>query len=480
MGLSSVFDLAARALRAQDVVLQTTGHNIANVDRPGYSRQEAVLVSEDAQRLRGTIVGSGVAVDYVRQEVDALVEAQLLRARSSSAEASAARDELARLESIFGDVSGSGLQDALDAFFASADDLALHPQGMAERTALLARAETLATRFSDRAAELAELQRQLDEGVTAAVAEVNGLVDEIARLNNEIYSAEIGEHHANDLRDQRREALGELSELIGITQFETDGQVTVIGPDGWPLVYRDGATHLVADTTTAPTLTGLDGRALSQLGFEVGNGDFVAFSDPVEGGKLGGLLRVRDTDIPSIAGRLDQLAASLAAAVNAVHTSGEDLDGNAGGAVFGGTAASSLTVLITDPRQVAASAATTPPALPTPEDNQNALALAAVSSAALDGTDPALGSADLGGATLVGFLASTIAAAGTLSQTATDSADAADSVTVQLEARRAEISGVSTNEELIKLLDAQRAFQAAAVLVNTATAALDSLLEMVQ
>jgi flagellar hook-associated protein 1 FlgK len=468
MGITPVFDLAARALRAQNLVLQTAGQNIANASRPSYSRQRVVLAADPPQSLSGIVVGSGVRVQEVQQVVSTLTEKQLLQARSRSAEEIGARDELSQLEAVLGELGGGGLQEALDSFFAAADDLALHPQGIPERTIFLATAETLVARFQDRATQLAELQRQIDERVAAAVPEVNGHLDDIATLNGEIFRAEVGGQNANDLRDQRREALGQLSDLIGITQFETDGQVTVMGPDGLPLVEGSQATHLVADTTTAPTLTGLDGRALTRLGF-------VGFSSTIEGGEIGGLLAVRDTDIPSVAASLDQLAGALRTAVNAVHTNGEDLDGNAGGSLFGGTTASTLTVLITDPREVAASLGTG-----TPEDNQNARALAALQYTVLDGTDATLGNADLDGSNFVGFLSSMIGTVGALSQAAQDRAEAAEAVTTEIQNRRAALSGVSTNEELLTLLDAQRSFQAAAILINTATGTLDALLAMVQ
>jgi flagellar hook-associated protein 1 FlgK len=479
MAITPVFDVATRALQAQELVIRTTGHNLANVNRPGYSRQRVELTSERPTQFTPLVIGNGVRVQTVRQIVDPIVERQLLLARSDSAHSSTARDELARLEQLVAELDGTGLQNGLDAFFAAAADVALHPQGGAERTVFLARAETLAASARGRAGSLGELQRQVDDRVVAVLPRINGLLDNVARLNGEIFTSELNGHTANDLRDQRQEALGELSTLVGIAQFEAEDGVTVLGPDGILLVDGVRSTHLVGDTSTAPALLGLDGRALTRVGFAVGGGGFVEFTNPVSGGELGGLLGVRDGDIPATATSLDQLATALRTAVNAVHTSGEDLDGTAGTALFGGTGAGDLSVLITDPRQVAASAATG--AAPnTPEDNSNALALAALASTALDGTDPAVGNADLGGQTFTGFIASIVADVGTITETAATRAEATEALTTQLEAQRAAVSGVNTDEELTGLLEAQRAYQAAAMLVTVATATLDALLEMAQ
>jgi flagellar hook-associated protein 1 FlgK len=474
MALSPTFGLAARALHAQSLVLHTTGHNLVNVDRPGYTRQQVELTAAGPLDLPGALVGGGVAVDGVRQVIDPLVEEQLLRARSDGADAGAARDAIARLEGFFNQLDGGGLQGTLDAFFASADDVALHPQGIAERQTFLARAADVALRFQDRAGELANLQREIDERLVDGVDRANGLLDDIARLNLEIFAQEVDGQSANDLRDLRREALGDLAKLVGITQFETDSQVTVVGPDGLSLVERGRVTHLALDDSTAPSLVGLDGRNLSRVGFNPNGGGFVPFTSVV-GGELAGQLAVRDGDIPTVAASLDQLAEGLRASVNAILASGEDLDGNAGAALFGGTTAANISVLVSDPRQVAAAAAGTGP-----ENNQNALALAGLPAIPLDGTDPTLGNADLGGATLIGFVAGTVGSVGLLAEAANDRADAAEALTTELENERAAISGVSTDEELVTLLGAQRAFQAAATLVNVTTSTIDAVLAMVQ
>lgn len=479
MGLTPVFDVATRALHAQELVIRTTGHNLANVNRPGYSRQRVELTSERPTNFTPLVIGNGVRVETVRQIVDPIVERQLLLARSASAHSSSARDELARLEQLVAELDGTGLQNGLDAFFAAAGDVALHPQGGPERTVFLARAESLTANVRDRAGSLAELQRQVDDRVVAVIPRINGLLDNIAGLNGEIFTSELNGQTANDLRDQRQEALGKLATLVGVAQFEAEDGVTVLGPDGILLVDGVRTNHLVGDTATAPGLAGLDGRALNRVGFAVGGGAFVEFSGPVEGGELGGLLGVRDADITATAASLDQLAVAFRTAVNAVHANGEDLDGNAGGALFAGTGAGDLSVLISDPRQVAASAATGA-AANTPEDNSNALALAALASIAFDGTDPAVGNADLGGQTFTGFLSSIVADVGTLAETAGTRAEASEALTIQLEAQRSAVSGVNTDEELTGLLEAQRAYQAAAMLVTVATATLDALLEMAQ
>jgi flagellar hook-associated protein 1 FlgK len=474
MALSATFGLAARALHAQELVLHTAGNNLVNVDRPGYTRQEVLLTASTPLDLPGALVGSGVDVDHVRQVIDPLIEAQLLSARSDSADAGAARDAINRLEAQFNHLDGDGLQGTIDAFLGAADDLALHPQGLPERQTFLARAEDLALGFRDQARNLGALQREIDERLNDGINRANGLLGDIARLNIEIYAQEVDHQSANDLRDLRREALNELATVVGVTTFETDSQVTVVGPDGLSLVERGRVTPLVLDKSTPPSLPGLDGRNLSRVGFSPAGGGFVPLTN-VAGGELGGFVQVRDGDIPAVAASLDQLAGGIRTSVNAILTAGEDLDGNAGVALFGGTTAGNLSVAITDPRQVAAAAAGTGP-----ENNENALALVALGAQPLDGTDPTVGNADLGGATIIGYVSAMISSVGLLGESANDRADAAESLTAGLASERAAFSGVSTDEELVKLLSAQRAFQAAATLVNATTATIDAVLAMVR
>jgi flagellar hook-associated protein 1 FlgK len=183
MALSATFGLAARALHAQELVLHTAGNNLVNVDRPGYTRQEVLLTASTPLDLPGALVGSGVDVDHVRQVIDPLIEAQLLSARSDSADAGAARDAINRLEAQFNHLDGDGLQGTIDAFLGAADDLALHPQGLPERQTFLARAEDLALGFRDQARNLGALQREIDERLNDGINRANGLLGDIARLN---------------------------------------------------------------------------------------------------------------------------------------------------------------------------------------------------------------------------------------------------------------------------------------------------------
>jgi flagellar hook-associated protein 1 FlgK len=186
---------------------------------------------------------------------------------------------------------------------------------------------------------------------------------------------------------------------------------------------------------------------------------------------------VRDGALVTASANLDTLAGALRDAVNAIQTdpAAFDLDGagTTAAPLFGGTAARDLVVTLTDPRRLAAALSTEP------GDNQNALRLADLRTAAPVSVAPASAPAlALGATTLAGFLATELGRVGEAAAAAADAAAASEQLAAQLEAQHLAISGVNLNEELTNLLKTQRAFQAAARLLSVTNAMLDDLLHI--
>lgn len=464
MAISGILDIARRALLAQQAALRVIGNNVANVNTPGYSREEPLLEAARARFEGGARVGGGVRFDGVQQIVDSAIERRLLAARSGAGEKSATRDELRRLEEAFTDLQDQGgLPAALDAFFAAADALARNPEGLPERRVLLARGGALAAEVRRRAASLAELQRGVDDRLVDTVGRANELIARVAELNGQIVPAELGGQVAAALRDQRRVAIGELARILGLHVLERDdGSVRVASTSGIVLVDGSTAHALAVHKESA----GLDGLPLHEVGTTGADGGFISLSSRLGGGELEGLLDVRDNKLPALASDLDTFATTLRDAVNAVQTdaAGRDLDGNVGTDFFSGSGAADLTVALSDPRAIAAARSAEP------GDNQGALALAGLASTTFTA---------LGGATLGGALATELARVGEQVRSAEDSASVAAALLTQAENARDAVSGVNLNEELTTLLGYQRAFQAAGVLTRVGNSVLDDLLRMV-
>jgi flagellar hook-associated protein 1 len=458
MAISDILNSGRSSLIAQQRALRVNGNNIANVNTPGYARQRAVLQSVP------TSAGGGVRVSGVEQVVDRFVETRLLGQSSTAAGASARRDLLENVQNLFpvGDASVNG---AVQDFFAAANELSAHPEDLAARNELLNRAESLAGKLRSSAQGLGAVQREADDRVTANVADANSILKRVADLNRSIALEEgTTGSSANELRDQRRAALGDLANLVGIRTVEKDdGSVDVFTRTGVSLVSGGDAKQLGARLGTS---VGLDGAPLHDVGVVAPDDSLIPLgSDP--GGEIGARLVVRDDDVPTHAAALDAIATTIRDAVNGVQTdpAGRDLDGLVGSALFAGTGAADLTVALTDPRGIAAAQSTDP------NDNANALALTNLQSVTFAG---------LGGQTISDAMGTLQTDVGASVRDATDAEAVQDGLLANVQAQRDAVSGVSLEEEFTDLIRFQRAFQAAAQLITVGDNMLQELIGMVR
>jgi flagellar hook-associated protein 1 FlgK len=448
-------------LLANERAIGVTGHNIANVNTPGYSRQTPLL---HATRPDERGFGTGVEVASVVRSVDGLLEARQLASAASLGGATTGRQLLDQLQALF-PVGEAGVGNALAEFFAAANGVANSPQDLATRNQLLEAGTALAGQLRTAAGGLQTLQRDADQRLDQAAFDANATLQNLAQLNREIVAAERGGRETSDLRDQRQVALGELAKQLSIQVVQSDGgSVDVFTSSGQGLLIGTDAATLT--TELDPALIGLDGNPLSRVGIAARDGSVIDLSGDV-GGTIGALLGLRDRTIADDAARLDTLASTLRDAVNAVQTSGtgRDLDGNVGSAFFSGTGAADLRVALTNPRGIAAAQGTNL------ADNANALALVGVQRQ----TFPALG-----GATIGDYFGTLQARVGQEARRAEQAASIEEDVSAALAAQREAISGVSLDEEFTNLIRFQRAFQAAAQLINASNVMLDDLLGLVR
>lgn len=466
MGLLTALDIGRSGLLAQQLGLTVTGNNIANVNTPGYTRQRVELGSVQPALQQGVLVGRGVRAVSVQQVLDPLVDRRLRTAITDAGEDNLRRDLLGEVSSLLNDLTEPSLGTALDGFFDAADALARNPTGLAERQTVLGAGRALAGELNRRSQGLGALQRNADDRLLGLVGEANDEIDRIASLNQQIASAEVTGQSANELRDQRENALQSLGRKVGISAVETpNGAVRVSLANGPVLVEGGTVVNALATQGTTP---GLDGGLLHEVGL-AGPGGFISTPASFQTGEFAAIVQVRDTDIPTASTNLDTFTATLASAVNGVqqNAAARDLDGLSTAAVplFSGTTAATLSVAITDPRRIAAARSTEP------GDNQNALALADLRTASQTG---------FGGVSPSGWLAAEVARVGQATAQAEDIAAASTQVQAQIQAQRDSISGVSLNEELTNLLRYQYAFQAAARVINVADSVLSELVNLVR
>ena len=470
MGMNGLLEIGKKGVLAHQSSIAVAGHNIANVNTPGYSRQEAVLATTRPQSAGAGQVGTGVFVTTIRRDYDIFINEQLIQESSGLGELSSRESALSKVEMLFNDESGVGLNDNINRFFSSLHDLAANPTGYVERSSVKSRGDILAGTINSLSSNLRDLRAGLDEEIKGTVQEINILTSHIAELNENILHAESGTMVANDYRDERSQLMRELSGKIDISFYEAeDGRVAIQGKGGFLLVQANRSYEL-------DTATNLEGHVdLFSVGL---GGSSVNITSMIGSGELGGLVDVRDKDIPGYMTKVDELAYALTVEVNNLHSSAYALDGVTTGLNFfadlsglvspPGGAAEQM-VLSADILAPASIAAALSPA--SPGDNGNALAMADLQSLKLLGG---------GTATFDGFYNGLAADIGVDLNRVSSRLSHQENMIRQLEMRRESVSGVSLDEEMADLVRFQHAYEASARLIRIADEMLETIIGLVR
>lgn len=461
MGINRLVDIGKSALFTAQQAISVSGHNIANVNTPGFSRQQVTLSENRSENGSPGQIGTGVHAESIRRSFDAFVEQQLLVSRERVGEFTASSNALARLEPMFGDANNLGIGVGLNEFFSALQDVATNPNDLSARTVLLSKSTALASRFNQSAADLTAAQEFLDRQLGQTVTDANRLTSQIADLNAKIAYAESSGQQANDLRDQRGVALAGLGELVEVSSIEdATGQLTVFAGRGHVLVDKERSYQLVA-------VPDLGNNGLLDVHYDAGAGPTTNLTSVIQSGRLKGLLDVRDQTISSLQTSLDTLASEIVTQINQQHRLGFGLDGSTNQDMFAptGTTANTIAVSLTNARQFAASST----AAGVPGNNANALALAGLRS-----TDFAV----LGTVTFQEYYSAIAGNFGSTAQGVEGNLRAQQIVHDQLTSQRASVSGVSMDEELANLLQYQRSFEAASRMIIVADELFQTILSI--
>jgi flagellar hook-associated protein 1 FlgK len=445
------------ALMAQQKAIDITGNNIANVNTDGYSRQRLNLVQNSPVRANGDTMSMGVKAEQrIQRFYDQFLGAQLNNENQTLGRWAAQKNILDKVEVMFDETSGYGLNTAMSEYWNAWQNVSNNPSGHAERVSLVNAGQYLSSTFRNLRGSLTNLQSDIDHQVESSVAQVNQIAAQIADLNAKISQVEVTGDAANDYRDQRDQLTLQLAKLVDINSFE-DG-------DGALVIDIGGGRPLVDKGTTWTISTSIIG-GVQNVFWQDGSGGSVDITNRINDGELKGLIDGRDTVVSGYIGRLDSLAGTIIARVNALHSAGYALDGSQN-AFFSGANAGDISVnaaVAADPNLIAAANAVAT----LPGDNRTAIAIANLQ----------IGLTMSGGtATFDNFYNSLVGDVGSDTQSAGLNFDHQSSMINNLEARRQEVSGVSLDEEMVNLIKYQHAYNAAAKLITTTDELLDTLL----
>lgn len=480
-GITAVLNSARNALLAQQVAMEVTSQNIANVNTLGYSRQRALLESMATSTAARVKVGYGVQVDSVFQYVDGFTERAIQAKTTAFDEYDAKAGILSHIEAIFNETSDQGLASVMNEFWKAWQDVASDPGGIPERTALIEKGQILVRRFNSMSDDLTQIRQSMNTKIGATVAEINTAIKGIADLNEKIVYAESGGATANDLRDQRRVLLQELSSSIGTTSLEDpNGSIKVLTTDGLLLVDGNDSWGFEQDQ---------DEVYYNHIQSDV--------SDRIHGGKMEAWLDLRDETLPQYLANLDELAGTFIAEVNALHTAGFDLSGNTGNTFFEDFLAAPQTPNPGDYSQAAAYIRLSDDILNHPEniaaggtsgdpgDNETALEILALQTDdtvqirkwVIENRGATL-SSSLQTQTMDDYYGTLTGDLGVLVAENNQDRTFAESMLESLDRVRESVSGVNIDEEMTELIKIQRAYEAASKLVTIADEMLQSILEI--
>ena len=451
-GLSSIIHSALRTMEAATSTLAVASNNIANEKTPGYAKQRLVVQPAGSPGDGRILIGSGVEVVGIEAVRDRLLEGRLRSEVSSKAGDDALYSTLQNIEILFNDAAETGMLPSLTNYFNSFHALALDPSSINYREQVRIAAEDLALDFKTRGEELRRVQSVADKQIAEDITQINSLADRIGLISKEIRVQEAGGQVANDLRDRRGTLVKEIAEYIDVKETNSSNsfQLSIAN------------TMLVYDTNVAAVTADASGAG-GFVSVKIGPADV---GKAATAGRIFAHQEVRDKYVPDYLNKLDQLAYEVAQQVNAIHSVGYDRSGNTGVNFFDPLASATDAA-----RQIKVSSAITAD-------------LSKIATAKQSSGNDNEAATDIGnllhkqvftGGSVIDQYRALVFSLGNDTTRAQDQLDEHTALLHQLENRRDSISGVSIDEETMKILQFQRAYQASASVIRV----IDELMQTI-
>ncbi len=460
-------EVAKRALQAQQLAQEVTGHNIANANTEGYSRQEAVMVTTRPyanptfqSRTTPGQVGTGVKISTVRRHRDDFLDFEIRKEKSDLGAWNAKHKLYGELEVVFAEPQDTGFNEVLNNFWNSWQELSVNPENFAIRSQLKEQAISLTTAINQISNNLRDIRLDLNEEIKVKVDEVNSIAQRIKDLNDQIAKVELSGDKANDYRDKRDLLLDKLSEIVNIDYNEMDNGMVYVRVGGRTLVSGMFIHKLEARSSN------YDAQMVDVYWENTHDKPLLTT------GELKGLLESRDEIIPHYQSMMDDFAKTLVEEVNKIHKKGYGMADSILSPpperdFFEGTSAENIRVnddIIYDPNLIAASQSGRA------GDGKIALEIAELQNSLFNiGTKRNI--------TFSQYYQGMVADLGVEAQRGKRMAQNQDMLVKKLENYRESYSGVSLDEETSNMLRYQHAYNAAARFMTTIDEMLTKLID---
>lgn len=503
-------ETARRSLVTQQVALQTTGHNVANANTAGYSRQTVNMVASRPIEALGMQssnapgqLGTGVEFDSIKRIRESFLDAQFRNENQNAGNYSIQVDTLEKLETIVNEPSDSGLRSVLDKFWNSWHDLSENPEDLTARKLVRETARALTDAFNQTSRQLEDLRSDLTENIGVKVSQMNTAISTISDLTLQIRRIEAFGDNANDLRDQRDVLVDELSKIANIKVLDA-GETYQITMGAQMLVDNGTAAVMTVDGIVASMGTDLLGgevygmirsrdqfvvdyqNQLNTLVNGMVNGDvkvtIPAGSVLPEGTVLDdveyrGAARTLASDLTVTVKGLNGLHQLGYTAQDTLKAGGPFFVSNDGGPITAGNIRISADIEA-DASNIASSMRTVMNGTTETVVKGNkdvAMLIAQFNDMKIDFSSVSA-SAITGEGTVSDFFRSVVGQLGVQTQEAQRQAENSKIVVDQVDARRQSVSGVSLDEEMANMIKFQHAYNAAARFMTTIDQVLDRII----
>lgn len=310
----SGIELGKRSIMTHTDAITTAGHNIANAATEGYSRQRVHMKESDplyrpdmTRPERPGCIGQGVDVMSVRRVRNGLLDGKIVRTQHLESYWEVRSDYYAIIEALYNEVDEVSVRYNMDKFWEAWQEVALNPEDISGRLAVVSRGESLADSVRARWDGLSGIAKMIDGDIEARVNEINSYVNQISALNAEIVELEALKDNPNDLLDRRDLLVDKLSKLVNITKSERDADEFMVHLDGRILVQGGKNRHY--ELATRVNTDGYVDVYWKDTGENIGK----------VSGMLGSLLELRDEDIRKEIQSLDTMVLNFVDSVNDIH-----------------------------------------------------------------------------------------------------------------------------------------------------------------
>lgn len=469
--ISTAMGVGQRAMMNSQTALHTVSHNIANRQTEGFSRQKTETFSNFPYGHGKLRMGTGARAASVQRVNNPYIERQLGNEKSQLAFLQGQAQSMGRLEQVYNEQSVEGLNSSIVGFFNSFRELSTSPESMPKRIAVKESADLLARDFNRVSEQLKEIRGDANAEVAIHVNDINAITSEIATLNGQVQKVEISGGFANDERDRRDLLIKNLGELIDIKWAEgEDKTVTISTGNNAILVVGLDAKQMQAVPTPAS-----DSKAEGDYDIVYYHHEYaepLVLTDRIKGGKLGGVLNVRDGEVRGFKDKIDSMAFGLAQAVNEVHEQGYNAFNTPGTLFFepmssSKDAADNFRINAQVLADVGRISAGFDPNLPGDNRAANQIADLQHKKGLFDGNT-----------SIDEYYNGMVAELGLRAQKANRQTEVQEGVVKQLENLRESISGVNLDEEVASMIEWQKQFDASARVIRTADEMLDTVLNI--